>query len=95
MNNTQRVNLTLTDSEVMRLKRMHDIYREKETRWNPSFTGFCAMVLMDTCALLENGVLEFGQYGNVRKTAGRPKEAKEKEPDAGMRTPVDPKGGSI
>ena len=73
-NHTQRVNITLSDREMLRLKKLHADYIEREdTRWNPSFTGFCAMLLMDTCLLLEDGVLEFGNYGNLRRTPGRPK----------------------
>ena len=73
-NHTQRVNITLSDREMMRLRKLHTEYLAREdTRWNPSFTGFCAMLLMDTCLLLEDGVLEFGNYGNLRRTPGRPK----------------------
>lgn len=73
-NNTQRVNLTLTDREVMRLKRLHNEYEDSDSSIrNLSFTGFCAMLLMDVCILFENGSFEFGTYGNIRRTPGRPK----------------------
>ena len=73
-NHTQRVNITLSDREMLRLRKLHAEYVQRDdTRWNPSFTGFCAMILMESCAMLEDGELEFGRYGSVRRTAGRPK----------------------
>lgn len=77
-NNVQRVNLTLSDREVMRLKRLHNEYNDKEfSIRNLSFTGFCAMLLMDTCLMFENGDFEFGGYGQIRRTPGRPRKVEE------------------
>ena len=70
---TQRVNITLSDREVMRLKKLHTKYMEKDAMNNISFTGFCAMILMDACLMIEDGTLEFGNCRNIRKTPGRPK----------------------
>ena len=73
-NHTQRVNITLSDREVLRLKKLHADYIERDdTGWNPSFTGFCALILMESCAMIEEGTLEFSRYGRVRRSPGRPK----------------------
>lgn len=73
----QRVNLTLADREVETLRGLYYEYTNNpRTRWNPSFTGFCAMVLVETAFMLENGELEFGEFGSIRRTPGRPREVK-------------------
>lgn len=77
-NNVQRVNLTLSDREVMRLKRLHNEYNDKEFAIrNLSFTGFCAMLLLDVCVMFEKGDFEFGDYGQIRRTPGRPRKVVE------------------
>lgn len=85
-NHVQRVNLTLSDREMYRLRRLHAQYTERtDSRWNPSFTGFCAMILMESCLMLEDGVLEFGNFGSIRKTPGRPKNSLVEAFEKGLR----------
>ena len=72
--NTQRVNITLSDREVMRLKKIYNDFMEKENTYiKISFTGFCALLLVETCVLIEDGVIAINPVGVLRRTPGRPK----------------------
>lgn len=75
--NTQRVNLTLTDEDVKRLK---TIYEERYLPYRTgdvySFTGFCKMMLMFSAMIVEDTDYRFS-YAPVVRKPGRPKEVEE------------------
>ena len=73
----QRINLSVIDKDVERLKRIY------EERYLPycmgdtlSFTGFCTMMLMFAAEVVEGTDYKFTYAPAVRR-AGRPEEAKE------------------
>lgn len=74
---TQRVNLTLLDSEVMKLKEIYEQrYLPYRTGDALSFTGFCKMMLMFSAWVVEDTDYVFSYAPIVRKP-GRPKEGAE------------------
>ena len=88
--NTQRVNLTLSDREVMRLKKVYNDFMEKESTYiNISFTGFCALLLMETCALIEEDMIILNPAGILRRTRGRPKNSLVEAFEKGLRGETD------
>lgn len=74
---TQRVNLTLLDSEVMKLKEIYEQrYLPYRTGDDLSFTGFCKMMLMFASHIVEDTDYVFS-YAPVVRRPGRPKEEEE------------------
>ena len=71
--NTQRVNLTLNDYDVEKLKK---IYEERYIPYRTgdflSFTGFCTMMLMFSARIVEDTDYVFSYAPAVRRP-GRPK----------------------
>lgn len=71
--NTQRVNLSLSDMDVKKLK---TIYEERYLPYRVgddlSFTGFCAMMLMFASRIVEETDYTFS-YAPVVRRPGRPK----------------------
>ena len=71
--NTQRVNLSLSDMDVEKLK---TIYEERYLPYRVgdslSFTGFCAMMLMFSARIVEETDYTFS-YAPVVRRPGRPK----------------------
>ena len=71
---TQRVNLSIIDSDVEKLKKIYEErYLPFRTGDSLSFTGFCTMMLMFTARIVEETDYTFSYAPIVRK-AGRPKE---------------------
>ena len=71
---TQRVNLTLADSDVIKLKRIYDErYLPYRTGDSLSFTGFCTMMLMFASRIVEETDYTFS-YAPVVRKPGRPRE---------------------
>ena len=75
--NAQRINLSLLDSDVEKLKK---IYNERYLPYRIgdilSFTGFCAMMVMFAAEVVEGTDYVFS-YAPVVRGKGRPKEVKE------------------
>ena len=70
---TQRVNLTLPDSDVMKLKKIYEErYLPYRTGDSLSFTGFCTMMLMFSARIVEDTDYVFS-YAPVVRRPGRPK----------------------
>ena len=71
---TQRVNLSIIDSDVEKLKKIYEErYLPFRTGDSLSFTGFCTMMLMFAARIVEETDYTFSYAPIVRK-AGRPKE---------------------
>ena len=72
--NTQRVNLSLSDMDVKKLK---TIYEERYLPYRVgddlSFTGFCAMMLMFASRIVEENDYIFSYETPAVKRPGRPK----------------------
>lgn len=70
---TQRVNLTLSEADAEKLKR---IYEERYLPYRVgdslSFTGFCTMMLMFSARIVEETDYTFS-YAPVVRRPGRPK----------------------
>lgn len=70
---TQRVNLSIIDSDVEKLKKIYEErYLPFRTGDSLSFTGFCTMMLMFAARIVEETDYTFSYAPIVRK-AGRPK----------------------
>lgn len=71
---TQRVNLSIIDSDVEKLKKIYEErYLPFRTGDSLSFTGFCTMMLMFAARIVDETDYTFSYAPIVRK-AGRPKE---------------------
>lgn len=71
--NVQRVNMTLIDSDVIKLKKIYEErYLPYRTGDSLSFTGFCAMMLMFSARIIEDTDYVFS-YAPVVRRPGRPK----------------------
>ena len=71
--NTQRVNLSLSDMDVEKLKKIYEErYLPYRTGDSLSFTGFCTMMLMFSARIVEETDYKFS-YAPIVKRPGRPK----------------------
>ena len=75
--NTQRVNLTVSDEDVIKLKKIYEErYLPYRTGDSLSFTGFCTMMLMFASRIVEDTDYVFS-YAPAVRNRGRPKKGDE------------------
>ena len=77
MSITQRINLSVSDPDVAKLKRIYEErYLPYRTGDGLSFTGFCTMMVMFAARIVEETDYVFS-YAPAVRTPGRPKEGDE------------------
>lgn len=77
MSITQRINLSVSDTDAAKLKRIYEErYLPYRTGDALSFTGFCTMMIMFAARIVEGTDYVFS-YAPVVRKPGRPKEGDE------------------
>lgn len=74
MSMTHRINLSVSDTDAVRLKKIYEErYLPYRTGDALSFTGFCTMMIMFAAGIVEDTDYVFS-YAPVVRKPGRPKE---------------------